>query len=173
MQSDDGALRNELTLDGIHLNPEGYRVWRDAVTPLVARHCEPAGALVAQEKPPIVPAAPAPQPVAQLAPPLAAQPAPRVAVADVTASVPVRSARGAWMIQVGAFPEQEKAQERIRQAQDLGKDLVANADPFTERVVKGSQELYRARFAGFNQSAAAAACSYFKRNDIDCISMKR
>lgn len=174
MQTDEGALRNELTLDGIHLNPEGYRVWRDAVTPLVARHCSPAGELVAQAKPPSVAVAPVPQPVAELPPPPAAQPAPRVAVTDVTASIPVRStARGAWIIQVGAFPEEEKAQERIRQAQDLGKDLVANADPFTERVVKGSQELYRARFAGFNQSAAAAACSYFKRNDIDCISMKR
>jgi D-alanyl-D-alanine carboxypeptidase len=95
--------------------------------------------------------------------------------ADVTASIPARpvTARRAWIIQVGAFPEQEKAQERIRAAQNLGKDLLANANPFTEKVMKGSQELYRARFAGFSQSAAEAACSYFKRNDIDCISMKK
>jgi D-alanyl-D-alanine carboxypeptidase len=120
------------------------------------------------------PAQAAPQAAAQPVPPPVAQPAPRVAVADLTASIPMRSAmRGAWIIQVGAFPEEEKAQERIRQAQNLGRDLVANANPFTEKVVKGSQELYRARFAGFNQSAAEAACSYFKRNDIDCISMKR
>jgi len=160
MRTEEGALRNDLTVDGIHLNPEGYRVWRDAVTPLVARHC-PTGDLVAQVKPPSVPLP-------------AVQAAPRVAVADMTASIPARPAvRGAWIIQLGAFPEQEKAQERIRQAQGLGKDLLANANPFTEKVVKGSQELYRARFAGFDQSAAAAACSYFKRNDIDCISMKR
>jgi lysophospholipase L1-like esterase len=166
MRTEEGALRNDLTVDGIHLNPEGYRAWRDAVTPLVARHCAPAGELVAQARPPKVVAPPAPQPVAE--------PAPRVAVADATASIPVRAPmRGAWVIQVGAFPAEEKAQERIRQAQDLGRDLVANANPFTEKVVKGSQELYRARFAGFNQSAAEAACSYFKRNDIDCISMKR
>jgi lysophospholipase L1-like esterase len=166
MRTEDGALRNELSIDGIHLGPEGYRVWRDAVTPLVARHCAPAGELVAQVKPPSVAVAPVPQPTAQ--------PAPRIAVADMTASIPVRAAgRGAWIIQIGAFPEEEKAQERIRQARDLGKELLANANPFTERVVKGSQELYRARFAGFNQSAAEAACSYFKRNDIDCISMKR
>jgi lysophospholipase L1-like esterase len=174
MRTEEGALRNDLTVDGIHLNPEGYRVWRDAVTPLVARHC-PTGDLVAQVKPPSVkppsvkpPSVPPPVPLA------AVQAAPRVAVADMTASIPARPAvRGAWIIQLGAFPEQEKAQERIRQAQGLGKDLLANANPFTEKVVKGSQELYRARFAGFDQSAAAAACSYFKRNDIDCISMKR
>jgi D-alanyl-D-alanine carboxypeptidase len=100
------------------------------------------------------------------------QPAPHAA--DMTASIPVRAvARGAWIIQVGAYPEEEKAQERIRQAQDLGKDLLGNANPFTEKVVKGTQELYRARFAGFSQSSAEAACSYFKRNAIDCISMKR
>jgi lysophospholipase L1-like esterase len=172
MRTPEGALRNELTVDGIHLSPDGYRVWRDAVTPLVARHCSSAGELVAQAAPPKVATLSVRAPVA--APLPAAQPAPQVAVADVTASVPMRSmARGAWIIQIGAFPEEEKAQERIRTAQNLGKDLLANADPFTEKVVKGSHELYRARFAGFNQSAAEAACSYFKRNAIDCISMKK
>jgi D-alanyl-D-alanine carboxypeptidase len=39
-------------------------------------------------------------------------------------------------------------------------------------VVKGRQELYRARFAGFDQDAAEAACHYFKRNDIACMAMK-
>jgi D-alanyl-D-alanine carboxypeptidase len=38
--------------------------------------------------------------------------------------------------------------------------------------VKGRQELYRARFAGFDQDAAEAACKLFKRKDIACISMK-
>jgi lysophospholipase L1-like esterase len=181
MQNRAGFLRDDLSIDGIHLSPEGYRVWRDAVAPLVARHCSQAGDLVAQAAPPKLMAR-VPQsadlPVAQAAPqPVAqptVQPTQRVAVADVTASIPARPAmRGAWIIQVGAYPEEEKAQERIRQAQDLGRDLLANADPFTEKVVKGSRELYRARFAGFNQGAAEAACSYFKRNSIDCISMKR
>jgi lysophospholipase L1-like esterase len=188
MRTDEGALRNDLTVDGIHLSPEGYRVWRDAITPLVARHCSPEGELVAQTMVPkrvtttrVTAAAPPEAPVAApaAAPPVAqSDPQPAVQrrpqVADMTASIPTRAiARGAWIIQVGAYPEEEKAQERIRQAQDLGKELLANADPFTEKVVKGSRELYRARFAGFNQSAAEAACSYFKRNAIDCISMKR
>jgi lysophospholipase L1-like esterase len=181
MQGRGGFLRDELSIDGIHLSPEGYRVWRDAVAPLVARHCSQAGDLVAQAAPPKllarVPQSTDLAPVAHAAPPVAqpaVQPTQRLAVADVTASIPVRPAmRGAWIIQVGAYPEEEKAQERIRQAQDLGKELLANADPFTEKVVKGSRELYRARFAGFNQGAAEAACSYFKRNAIDCISMKR
>jgi D-alanyl-D-alanine carboxypeptidase len=89
-----------------------------------------------------------------------------------TPVAPPAIARGAWIIQVGAFPEEEKAKERIREAQTVGKTVLANANPFTEKVVKGRQELYRARFAGFDQNAAEAACHYFKRNDIACMAMK-
>ena len=90
----------------------------------------------------------------------------------VAVSPPAAAARGAWIIQVGAFPEEEKAKERLREAATVGKTVVANANPFTEKVVKGKQELYRARFAGFNQDAAEAACKVFKRNDIACVAMK-
>jgi lysophospholipase L1-like esterase len=41
----DGFLREELSTDGIHLTPKGYRVWRDAILPLVRRHCQPQAAL--------------------------------------------------------------------------------------------------------------------------------
>jgi D-alanyl-D-alanine carboxypeptidase len=80
--------------------------------------------------------------------------------------------RGPWIIQLGAFPRETEAQDRLREAQAVGKSLLAKADPFTERVTKGSQELYRARFAGFDQPAAEAACKYFKRNDIACMAIK-
>ena len=80
--------------------------------------------------------------------------------------------RGPWIIQVGAFPKETEAQERLREAQSLAKNLVAKADPFTERVTKGSQELYRARFAGFDQNTAEAACRYFKRNEIACMAIR-
>jgi hypothetical protein len=102
-----------------------------------------------------------------------ARPEPREA-AIATASIPAArqaSPRGGYIIQLGAFPEEEKAKERISEAQTIGKTLLAHADPFTEKVIKGRQELYRARFAGFDRDAAAAACSYFKRNDIDCITV--
>jgi lysophospholipase L1-like esterase len=35
----DGFLKDEFSRDGIHLTAEGYRVWRDAVMPLVQQHC--------------------------------------------------------------------------------------------------------------------------------------
>jgi lysophospholipase L1-like esterase len=39
MRTQAGFLRNDLTLDGIHLTPDGYRVWRDAIEPFVEKHC--------------------------------------------------------------------------------------------------------------------------------------
>ena len=44
-----------------------------------------------------------------------------------------------WIIQVGAFPKETEAQDRLREAQSLAKGMLAKTDPFTERVVKGSQ----------------------------------
>jgi lysophospholipase L1-like esterase len=39
MRTETGFLRNDFTVDGIHLTPEGYRVWRDAIGPFVEKHC--------------------------------------------------------------------------------------------------------------------------------------
>jgi D-alanyl-D-alanine carboxypeptidase len=97
-----------------------------------------------------------------------------VAAAPAPAPQPVRhaAARGEWAIQIGAFPDEAQARERLRTARSLGKDVLGNADPFTEKVVKGSKELYRARFAGFDRDGAEAACHHFKRNDIACMTLK-
>ncbi len=37
--------------------------------------------------------------------------------------------------------------------------------------MKGNQEYYRARFAGFDQHAAEAVREYFKRNEIACLAL--
>ena len=124
----------------------------------------------AQESPPVRALAYAGLPAEQ--PSIAARETHDTSVSPV--SVPptrATSARGNWVIQIGAFPAEDQAKGRLSEAQNLGKALVANASSFTERVMKGHRELYRARFAGFDRNAAEAACSYFKRNDIDCITV--
>lgn len=88
------------------------------------------------------------------------------------AAARVAPARGAWIVQVGAFPEESAARERLRAAQSVARGILAKADPFTERVVKGSQELYRARFAVLDEATAQAACKVFKRNEIACFTLK-
>jgi D-alanyl-D-alanine carboxypeptidase len=94
------------------------------------------------------------------------------APAQTTVTKIARPTKGPWLIQVGAFPKETEAQERLRDAQAKGRTLLGKAAPFTERFVKGEQEYYRARFDGLTQANAKAACKYFKRNDIACMTIK-
>jgi D-alanyl-D-alanine carboxypeptidase len=87
-------------------------------------------------------------------------------------AAPQRALRGPWLIQVGAFPKETEALERLREAQTVGKAVLSRAEPFTEKVVKGTTELYRARFDGLSQAHAEAACKYFKRNEIACMAIR-
>ena len=57
-------------------------------------------------------------------------------------------ARGGWLIQIGAFDGEDEAKQHLSAAQTKVHDMLAAADPFTERVQKGDKSLYRARFAG-------------------------
>jgi D-alanyl-D-alanine carboxypeptidase len=84
----------------------------------------------------------------------------------------VYAARGPWLIQIGAFPKESEAMERLSEAQSVGKTVLGKSKPFTEKFIKGAQEYHRARFDGFNQSSAEAACSYFKRKDIPCMAIR-
>jgi D-alanyl-D-alanine carboxypeptidase len=82
------------------------------------------------------------------------------------------AARGGWAIQVGAFEEESEAKQRLTAAQNKAARLLGNADPYTERTVRGDKTFYRARFAGFDREQARAACRYLKRNDIVCLPLR-
>jgi D-alanyl-D-alanine carboxypeptidase len=122
----------------------------------------------------VLPVERAPAPGQIAAPPAGAAPATYAIASATSTPVALESARPAqarsgWMIQVGAFPKETEAKDRLREAQSMAGKIVARAEPFTEKVMRGNQELYRARFAGFNQDSAEAACKHFKRNDIACM----
>ncbi|KQZ00665.1 hypothetical protein ASD45_07215 [Pseudolabrys sp. Root1462] len=74
-----------------------------------------------------------------------------------------------WMIQVGAFPEEKAAKERLSAAQTKAKQQLGEAAPFTEKVAKGERSLYRARFAGLDKPQAEAACKHLKQSEIPCM----
>ena len=123
-------------------------------------------AVVRAEAPPVAATQPAPQRVASALPQKLA-----VAEAPVT---PVQQAKphAGWMIQVGAFDDEKEAKHRLNAAQDHAKSQLGQADPFTEKVSKGSKSLYRARFAGLDKDAAEAACKHLKRSDIPCMMLR-
>jgi D-alanyl-D-alanine carboxypeptidase len=85
---------------------------------------------------------------------------------------PARAQHSGWIIQVGAFPAEDEAKQRLSSARSKAKNLLERADAFTETVTKGTTTLYRARFAGLDKEQAEAACKHLKRNEMACLTIK-
>jgi len=81
-------------------------------------------------------------------------------------------AHSGWMIQIGAFEDEDEARQHLSDAQLKVHAALAAADPFTERVQKGDKSFYRARFAGFDKTTAETACRQLKRSDFECMALK-
>ena len=78
-----------------------------------------------------------------------------------------------WIVQVGAFDIEGDAQRQLSTVHAKAGQVLDNADPYTEVVMKGDKMLYRARFAGFQQKdEAEAVCKQLKLSNIDCITLK-
>jgi D-alanyl-D-alanine carboxypeptidase len=94
--------------------------------------------------------------------------------ADAAVSLPAASAHmhGGWLIQIGAFDDEDQAKQHLSSARTKVHAALAAADPFTERVQKGDKALYRARFAGFDKATAESACRELKRSDFACMALK-
>ena len=158
--------------------------------PVVAKIEAPLPALVAANKPEVpalsfaavaakaeqaVPLpAPSPRAAASAAAPArvaaTAEPAPAPARAPTPAAKPQH--RSGWMIQVGAYPGEQAAKQRLTTVQSKAAKMLTRAEAFTETVEKGGTTLYRARFAGLDKDSAEAACKYLKRNDVECVTIK-
>ncbi|MET0870302.1 MAG: D-alanyl-D-alanine carboxypeptidase [Methyloceanibacter sp.] len=113
-------------------------------------------------------AAPAPAPAPQPQPVLAALTSPSPAAKPATESTRVD---GAYNVQVGAFTSQAEAENRLGMVQQRALDVLKGHLPFTASFMKGDQEWYRARFAGFSQDDAEAACAALKKLSLDCAIM--
>jgi D-alanyl-D-alanine carboxypeptidase len=132
----------------------------DAANPDVAPAAAPA-----TSKPPSSPVAiPVPRPAAAPAKP------PEPAAKTAAAAKPQH--RPGWMIQVGAYPAEQAAKERLSAVQSKASKMLTGAEAFTETVDKGGTTLYRARFAGLDKDTAEAACKYLKKNDVECVTIK-
>ncbi|MBN9082643.1 MAG: hypothetical protein BGP04_00470 [Rhizobiales bacterium 62-17] len=102
--------------------------------------------------------------VAKFAPPAA------IPTARETASRPV--ATKGLMIQIGATDDQNKAQELLSRAKAQGRSVLGAAQPFTEKVQRGKDTLWRARFAGLSEDGAEAACKTLKRSGFACFTTR-
>ncbi len=82
------------------------------------------------------------------------------------------AARSGWMIQIGATDDVAKASQLLARAKAQGPGSLSTAKPFTEKIQKGSETLYRARFAGLEAETAEAACRSLKRSGFACFATK-
>ena len=88
---------------------------------------------------------------------------PRVAVA-------AKAKAGRYEIQIGAYDSADEAKKALASVKARAATLL-KAETETQPVQKSGKTMYRARFAGFDASAANAACGDLKRQSIDCLVM--
>ncbi|MBN9439050.1 serine hydrolase [Bosea sp. (in: a-proteobacteria)] len=115
-----------------------------------------------------------PAPAAQVA---LAQPEPRKIEASEPkpAARPVEKAAPAskWVIQLGATDDESKARDILARARAKAAGPLADASPFTQKVESRGTTLYRARFAGFEESKdAEKACAQLKRGGFACFATR-
>ncbi len=79
-----------------------------------------------------------------------------------------REARGAYEIQIGAFSDSAEAERNMASARQRAGGLLDSYSAVAVPAQKGSGQIYRARFKGFDATAAASACGQLKRLQIDC-----
>jgi D-alanyl-D-alanine carboxypeptidase len=77
-----------------------------------------------------------------------------------------------WTIQIGATDDAGKAAALLSRARAERTALLSSARPYTEAVHKGHETIYRARFAGLEESRAEAACKALKHSGFACFATR-
>lgn len=89
--------------------------------------------------------------------------------AKATQTAAASIASNGWVIQIGASPNQKQAQDLLQNAQDKGGKVLRSAKPFTVAFSNNGEQIYRARFGGFDdQKTAIDACNVLKKKGISC-----
>jgi len=81
----------------------------------------------------------------------------------------VASVEPSWNIQIGAFPKKEEARLKLKEIRASGYKFLSGKQAFTVQVQKGSKTVYRARFSGFTQKTAKAACAQLSKKGLQCL----
>jgi D-alanyl-D-alanine carboxypeptidase len=91
---------------------------------------------------------------------------------DAGGVIVIDAADPSWHIQIGAYPSKTDAQAVLYKVRDLDLDLLDNKEPLTVEVQKGSDTIYRARFSGFTETTARAACRRLTKQGFGCVAMQ-
>ena len=91
-------------------------------------------------------------------------------IAAETAPAPADHA--GWIIQIGISDDAAKANDLLTRARAQNHGQLAQARPFTEKVAKGEDIFYRARFAGLDSASAETACRSLKKSGFACFAAR-
>jgi len=140
------------------------------------------------EEPAIIPAAPVTPPAAAEATPPTPEPAAPVAAAPKPApaptpapapaaqpAAPATAASGGWVVQIGSFRDQARAQTEWAATQRKHPTVLAGATADIQRADLGDRGIwYRLRAATYaTKGAADTACASLKAAGTDCLVRKR
>jgi D-alanyl-D-alanine carboxypeptidase len=99
--------------------------------------------------------------------------APAKAATTVAAeTAPAPADHGGWIIQIGISDDAGKANDLLARARAQNHGTLAQARPFTEKVAKGEDVFYRARFAGLDSASAETACRSLKKSGFACFASR-
>jgi D-alanyl-D-alanine carboxypeptidase len=88
---------------------------------------------------------------------------------DAAGEVLGSDGKPSWNIQIGAFPSKEAAETKLDAVRKKAARAVAGKPGFTMELPQGKTVLYRARFAGFTQKTARAACRKIAAKGFGCL----
>jgi D-alanyl-D-alanine carboxypeptidase len=104
---------------------------------------------------------------------LAEAPVPQARPQAARTETVIRPPVSAWVIQLGAMDDEDKAKSMLDEAKSRSGRALAHAAPFTEKVVRDGATLYRARFSGFQEpDSAQEACKALKRSGFSCFATR-
>ncbi|MDP1699798.1 MAG: D-alanyl-D-alanine carboxypeptidase [Aestuariivirga sp.] len=81
----------------------------------------------------------------------------------------VASVESSWNIQIGAYPKKEEARLKLKEIRASGYEFLSGKQAITVEVQKGAKTVYRARFSGFTQKTAKAACAQLSKKGLTCL----
>ena len=89
-----------------------------------------------------------------------------------TATVRSEPAPSGWQIQITASDDRNKALNVLEKARSKNRQLLADASPITQMIVKNGTKLYRGRFVGFiSKASARRACQVLKKQKFACLAL--
>lgn len=88
-----------------------------------------------------------------------------------TASAAQPATAGRYEIQIGAYASIDEAQKALSSVQSRAASLLQNAPSVTHPVQASGRQMFRARFSGFDSTAATQTCNELRRQAVDCFVM--